>query len=128
MSGADHPDLLEDAIDVGGGDQTIVGPQQRGEPVTDGTLQVREDLGPVGIDAQTRAGLVEVACKPVVGDLVEPILLDMSCQPDIDRPVHWSPAQFVDEGRQTCPVRSERREVLPTRLREAVVLARRTRC
>ena len=60
VAGVDRADLLEDAVDVGGGDEAIVGSEQRDELVADGSLQVAEDLRPVGVVLQARGGSVEV--------------------------------------------------------------------
>ena len=93
----DRADRLEHAIDVGDGDQAIVGTEQGRKLVADRSLEVAQDLGPVRIVLQAGGGPVEVSRKSLIGVLFEPKLLDVSAQLDRDRLVHGLPSQFVDE-------------------------------
>ena len=62
-AGVDRADLLEHAVDVGRGDEAVVGTEQGGELVADRPLEVAQDLGPVRIVLQARGGSVEVLAK-----------------------------------------------------------------
>ena len=88
MSGVDRADRLEHAVDVGGGDQAVVGTGQGRELVADGSLEVAQDLVAVRIVFQAAGRAVEVSRKPLIGVLFEPELPDMSAQSDADRLVH----------------------------------------
>jgi hypothetical protein len=118
-------DLLEDALDVGGRDGTILRPKQRDELVANRSLEVPEDLRPIGIVRQSRAGAVEILREEVVCVTVQPELSGVPVQADDDRLIHGSPSQFVDECGQGGPVGSKVSELGPSHLRQAVVLARR---